>query len=131
METYYYAAWIIYRIDRYFARTPESTTLKAAKYHIAMMVSALLNPDLIPIFDAGDTDAAIKKLKSPKKLRFRVSEKALSQEIESSIASAAELTAGLFQHVLAEGRSLRKDDVRSKRSQEALLEKVKIAQGKR
>ncbi len=32
VEMYYYAAWIIYRIDRYFARTPESTTLKAAKY---------------------------------------------------------------------------------------------------
>ncbi|TYK78061.1 AIPR family protein, partial [Streptococcus pyogenes] len=48
VETYYYAAWIIYRIDRYFARTPESATLKAAKYHIAMMVSALVNPGLIP-----------------------------------------------------------------------------------
>ena len=69
-----------------------------------MMVSALLNPDLIPIFDAGDTDAAIKKLKKlPKKLRFRVSEKALSEEIESSIASAADLTAGIFQNLLAEG----------------------------
>lgn len=127
VETYYYAAWIIYRIDRYFANNPDSTTLKAAKYHIAMMVSALLNSDLIPIFDAGDIDAAIKKLKSPKKLRFRVSDKALSEEVESSIASAAELTAELFQHVLDEGRSLRKDDVRSAQSQEALLEKVKLA----
>jgi hypothetical protein len=47
VETYYYAAWIIYRIDRYFARTPESTILKAAKYHIAMVVSALVNPELV------------------------------------------------------------------------------------
>ena len=31
VEMYYYAAWIIYRIDRYFARTPDSATLKAAK----------------------------------------------------------------------------------------------------
>jgi hypothetical protein len=52
-EAYYYAAWIIYRIDRYFARTPDSTILKAAKYHIAMMVSGLVNPDLIPIFEPG------------------------------------------------------------------------------
>ena len=125
-EAYYYAAWIIYRIDRYFARTPDSTILKAAKYHIAMMVSALVNPDLIPIFEAGDTDDVIRKLKNPKKLRFRISEKRLSEEIETAIAAAADLTAELFQYVLAEGRSLRKDDVRTRRSQDALLEKVKF-----
>ncbi len=66
-ETYYYSAWIIYRIDRYFARTPESTTLKAAKYHIAMMVSALANPEIIPIFEAEDTDAAARQLTKPKR----------------------------------------------------------------
>ncbi|MGI6871259.1 AIPR family protein [Amycolatopsis sp. 3B14] len=124
VETYYYAAWIIYRIDRYFARTPESTTLKAAKYHIAMMVSALVNPGLIPIFEAGDTDAAIKKLENPKKLNFRISEK-LSDDIENAITSAAEVASAEFRDVLDEGRSLRKDDVRSRRSQEALLERVK------
>jgi hypothetical protein len=124
-ETYYYAAWIIYRIDRYFARTPDSTILKAAKYHIAMMVSALVNPDIIPVFEAGDTDAAARKLMRPKKMRFRVADKKLSDEIESTIASAAELTMDHFQTVLAEGRSLRKDDVRSRRSQEALLQRVK------
>ncbi|MEV1057817.1 AIPR family protein [Micromonospora chalcea] len=128
VETYYYAAWIIYRIDRYFARTPEFTTLKAAKYHIAMMVSALVNPGLVPIFEAGDIDAVIKRLKNPKKLRFRVSEKGFAEEIEAAISSAVDLAAGVFQHVLAEGRSLRKDDVRSRRSQEALLEKVKTAE---
>ena len=71
---YYYAAWIIYRIDRYFARTPESTTLKAAKYHVAMMVSAIINPELAPVFEAGDLYATGQRLKKPKKLNFRVSE---------------------------------------------------------
>lgn len=124
VEVYYYAAWIIYRIDRYFARTPDSVTLKAAKYHIAMMVSALVNPELVAIFEASDTDAATKKLEKPRKLVFRISDK-LSEEIESAIVSAAELASTEFQDVLAEGRSLRKDDVRSRRSQEALLERVK------
>jgi hypothetical protein len=124
-ETYYYAAWIIYRIDRYFGRTPDSTILKAAKYHIAMMVSALVNPELISIFEIGDTDVAAQKLVKPKKMRFGVAEVKLSDEIESAIASAAKLTADLFETVLAEGRSLRKDDVRSRRSQELLLQKVK------
>ncbi|PZT98802.1 MAG: hypothetical protein DI630_18695 [Gordonia sp. (in: high G+C Gram-positive bacteria)] len=127
VETYYYAAWIIYRIDRYFARTPDSVTLKAAKYHIAMMVSSLLNPELMAYFQAGDATATAKMLKSPKKFRFRVAEKKLSDEIELAIASAAQLTAQEFQTVLSEGRSLRKDDVRSRRSQEALLKKVKAS----
>lgn len=124
VETYYYAAWIIYRIDRYFARTPESTTLKAAKYHIAMMVSALVNPGLIAVFQSSGSDGAIKKLKNPKGLTFRISD-ILSENIEEAIGSAAELASTEFKDVLAEGRSLRKDDVRSRRSQEALLERVK------
>lgn len=129
-ETYYYAAWIIYRIDRYFARTPASTTLKAAKYHIAMMVSALVNPEIVSVFEAPDTDAAAQKLMKLKKLRSRVADKALSEDIEDAIASAVALTAEVFQAVLAEGRSLRKDDVRSRKSQEALLQKVKAVSDK-
>lgn len=124
-ETYYYAAWIIYRIDRYFARTPEHTTLKAAKYHIAMMVSAIVNPNMIAIFEADDIVAAQAKLTRPKKLTFKVGEKKLAEDIESAISTAASLTAELFKAVLDEGRSLRKDDVRSRRSQEALLQRVR------
>jgi hypothetical protein len=125
-EAYYYAAWIIYRIDRFFARTPDSTTLKAAKYHIAMMVSALVNPEIVPIFEVGDVDTAAKRLLKPKKLRLRVSEKKLADDIEGAIVEAADLASKAFTAVLAEGRSLRKDDVRSRRSQETLLQLVKI-----
>ena len=124
VEMYYYAAWIIYRIDRYFARTPESTTLKAAKYHIAMMVSAIINPELAAVFDRGDLVAIGQRLEKPKKLNFRVSDRVLSEKLEAAIITATERASGVFAAVLAEGRSLRKDDVRSRRSQEALLEKV-------
>ncbi|BCN48255.1 hypothetical protein GS491_20675 [Rhodococcus hoagii] len=127
VETYYYAAWIIYRIDRYFARTPESTILKAAKYHIAMVVSALINPELVAIFEDADIEGTSKKLKKPRKLKFRVMEKALSEQIEAAIVTAAELAADAFKAPLSEGRSLRKDDVRSRRSQESLLEMAKNA----
>lgn len=128
VETYYYAAWIIYRIDRYFARTPESTILKAAKYHIAMVVSVLVNFDLIAIFEgAGDFGGISKQLRSLKKLRFRVTEGALFEDIEAAIVTAVELVVKEFEAPLSEGRSLRKDDVRSRRSQEALLEKAKAA----
>ncbi|WP_410635577.1 AIPR family protein [Amycolatopsis sp. cmx-4-83] len=129
-DTYYYAAWILYRIDRYFARTPESTTLKAAKYHIAMMVSAIINPELIPVFEARDVDVVAQRLKRPKRLRFGVAERKLSEEVEGAIVNAVDLTADLFRDVLESGRSLRKDDVRSRKSQEALLHEVKALQGR-
>lgn len=124
-EAYYYAAWIIYRIDRYFARTPDSTTLKAAKYHIAMMVSAIVNPQIVPIFEDSDVESAAKQLMKSKKLRFRVADKKLSEEIEGAISAAIDVTASFFRGVLDEGRSLRKDDVRSRRSQEMLLRNAK------
>ncbi|QZQ54453.1 AIPR family protein [Curtobacterium sp. TC1] len=126
-EAYYYAAWIIYRLDRYFARTADSTTLKAAKYHMAMMVSASVNPELVGIFEKGDVEAAALRLSKPKKFNFRVSDKKLSDAIEAAIATVMDLTRDHFQTVLSEGRSLRKDDVRSRRSQEALLQRVRAS----
>ena len=125
IETYYYAAWIIYRIDRYFARTPESSTLKAAKYHIAMAVSVLVNPEIIPLFEAADPEGARKWLKNPKKLNFRVTDNVLSEGIEAAIVTAIDIATDVFRTPLSEGRSLRKDDVRSRRSQETMLEQAK------
>jgi hypothetical protein len=124
-EQYYYAAWIIYRIDRFFARTPESTTLKAAKYHIAMMVSALVNANIIPIFELPDVESRAHRLEKPKGLNFRVTEAQLSEAIEEAIAQAVELAGDAFRPVLDEGRSLRRDDVRSRKIQENLLQRVK------
>ncbi|WP_340559471.1 AIPR family protein [Streptomyces sp. GSL17-111] len=66
VEAYYYASWILYRVDRFFARTSDSTTLKAAKYHIAMMVSALIMPRLVPIFEIPDIETARGRLKAAK-----------------------------------------------------------------
>lgn len=127
VEIHYYAAWIIYRIDRYFARTPESTTLKAAKYHIAMAVSVLVNPQFTELFERGALDEIGSNLRKPKKLRFRVMETPLSGEIETAIVTAVKIAANTFSVPLSEGRSLRKDDVRSRRSQELFLEKLKVA----
>lgn len=122
VEAYYYAAWILYRVDRYFARTPDSTTLKAAKYHIAMMVSVIINPEIAKVFEAGDLDSAKTRLVGAKKGQFKVSN---SDRIESAISTAMELATVQFQAVLSEGRSLRKDDVRNRRHQESLLQKAK------
>ena len=125
VEAYYYAAWIIYRIDRYFARTPESSILKAAKYHIAMAISVIVNPEFILVFEAGDPEGARKWLRNPKRLNFRVTEKVLSERIEAAILTSVDLATDVFKTPLSEGRSLRKDDVRSRRSQETMLERAK------
>lgn len=124
VEAYYYAAWIIYRIDRYFARTPASTTIRAAKFHIAMMVSALINPSIIPIFEETDQLKAAERLKESK-VSFGVSGGARGAELEKAIVDAVGVAFNEFSSPLAEGRSLRKDDVRSRRSQENLRIAVK------
>ncbi|WP_181282190.1 AIPR family protein [Arthrobacter woluwensis] len=126
VEYFYYAAWIIYRIDRYFARTSEFTTLKAAKYHIAMVVSALLNPELVPLFESGDVESVATTLTRSKPLKARVAEKSGAGRIEGFIVDAIELAAKVFAGPLSENRSLRKDDVRTRRSQEALLAEVRL-----
>lgn len=125
VEAYYYAAWIIYRIDRYFGRTPTMTTLKAAKYHIAMMVSALVNPNLMPLFDETDAIRVGRTLKTSHNLNFKVSGASRSTDIENSIEAAMAFAAKEFAAPLSQGRSLRKDDVRSRRSQDNLRQMVK------
>lgn len=126
LEAFYYSAWIIYRIDRYFARTAESTVLKAAKYHIAMAVSLLINPSFNDIFQLSDTAEANRVLGRSRKMKFKVSDEnsKLSEEIESAISTAIEIAKIVFDAPLSEGRSLRKDDVRTIRSQEAMREKA-------
>jgi hypothetical protein len=89
-----------------------------------MMVSAIINPELAAVFERGDLVATSQRLEKPKKLNFRVSDRGLAENLEAAIITATERASEVFAGVLAEGRSLRKDDVRSRRSQEALLEKV-------
>lgn len=125
IEIYYYAAWIIYRIDRYFARTQESTTLKAAKYHMAMVVSAIINSKLVDIFECEDVRDKVNLLKKPKKINFRAADNDLNERIEKAIVTADAFARKAFGSPLAEGRSLRKDDVRSLRGQEEMLKMAK------
>lgn len=126
VEMYYYSAWILYRIDRYFSRTPDRAVLKAAKYHIAMMVSVIVNPEFSLIFENGDTKRAAYKLEKPRRLTFQVTKRKLADDIESAIVTAMQITADFFGTILSQGRSLRKDDVRSRQHQEALLAKAKV-----
>lgn len=124
VEAYFYAAWILYRVERYFARTTESTALKAAKYHIAMMVSVIINPDMASVFEAGDIDSSKNRLVKAKKRQYDVAD---SERIESAISKAMDIAAEQFRNVLSEGRSLRKDDVRNRRHQDTLLQRAKLA----
>ncbi|WP_166649164.1 hypothetical protein [Naumannella halotolerans] len=92
-----------------------------------MMVSVIINPQIAAVFEAKDLESAKSRLASAKRVQFKVTD---SNRIELAISKAMELASAQFQTVLSEGRSLRKDDVRNRRHQEALLEKAKAVQPK-
>lgn len=121
VEMYYFAAWIVYRTDRYLARTPEHNNVRAAKYHIAMLVSALVTPEIIKVFES---DNEVRKLiKKPN--MFNLDKLKLAEKIEKAIPQATNLITEEFESVLEAGRSLRKDDIRAQQHQIRLLERVK------
>ncbi|WP_136192835.1 AIPR family protein [Actinomyces procaprae] len=124
VEAYYYAAWIVYRIERYFAREASRSALKAAKYHIAMLVSVMAVPKLAVCFNANDKSVLQHTLKNVKYFSKIDSDDELRQKIESAIPDAASLVEKHFEDVLREGRSLRKDDVRSRKHQTELFTQV-------
>ncbi|WP_226347222.1 AIPR family protein [Agilicoccus flavus] len=124
VEMYYYAAWIVYRIERLFGRSQDRAVLKAAKYHLAMMVSACTFPELVPYFEQESPRRLQEALAKMKIFQGSDRDGRTQQAIEEAIGLAVELSLNEFQPVLAEGRSLRKDDVRSRRIQEVLLKKM-------
>lgn len=121
---YYYAAWIIYRVDRYFGRNLELSTLRAAKYHIAMASSLMMNNSLLPIFESSVEHLSGGQRKVLDRLKLEVESDRLSDQLERAIEEAVDLAQKVFEGPLSEGRSLRKDDVRNRRSQEAMLDEV-------
>lgn len=126
VQAYFYAAWIIYRIDRFFARTPDVAAVKAAKYHIAMMTSAQLNPALVNFFRSNETTPAVNFLSLPRQkgVNFDLSSDTRRAQVDDAIVKAVEIVQEEYSHALAEGRSLRKDDVRSRKNEEDLLSKL-------
>lgn len=129
VEMYYYAAWIVYRIDRHLARNSNYSALKAAKYHIAMMVSCIVNPKFMHLFgtsssNIGENLRKSKNNNSPNKvIDFNVEN--ISKAIESAIESSSKMIQNEFKNILDQGRSLQKDDVRSRQHQQKLLDKIK------
>lgn len=122
VEAYYYAAWLVYRVDRYFARTQDRSVLRAAKYHIAMMVSSMLLGDFASQFAKEDTRGIAEALARSRQFDRIDTNSPMRSQIEDLIPKAAGITEDYFSLPLAEGRSLRKDDVRSRRHQQALLQ---------
>lgn len=120
-EMYYYAAFVIYRVDRFIARNPSYAVLKAARYHIGMMVSAMVIPDLVAIFEQPKSSSNKLKLPSESKFTGLHSGGDLYGKIEKAIEEAAAIVAERYADVLETGRSLRKDDVRSNTQQVELL----------
>lgn len=125
VEIYYYAAFVMYRIDRYLARTTDASGLTAAKYHLGMLTSAFAVPELLTIFEAEDPTANWSKILKPTQFDGLDTVGRLYRKIEDAIPKAVKLVSDQFAHILGTGRSLRKDDIRSLAVQRALLATVR------
>ena len=127
-ELFYYAAWVTYRVERHIARTADHSVLRAAKYHIAMMASAIALPEFIINFEEEDGEKiqdSLTKMKSS--LRKKLKAAPNNQErIDAAISISANETYDYFASTLQEeGGSLRKDHVRGLQHQKALLARVR------
>ncbi|MEU7141695.1 AIPR family protein [Nocardia sp. NPDC046473] len=116
---YYVSAWIVYRIESYFRRTRdifEIQVLKAAKYHIAMLVAVQSFPDFAKIY------ADRSERKTMQSIAQKTSTGQWKEGIDEGVEAAVSLVRAHFAEVVSEGRSLRKDDVRARKVQTDLLE---------
>lgn len=122
LELYFYSAWILYQIDTYFRRFPEDSVIKVCKYYIATMVSAALNDPLRTTFlSAESNEQRIKTVQRMNRDQFRIDE-LQTERIRELIREACETTRELFAETLAEGKSLKKDNVRRGSTQKDLLQ---------
>lgn len=136
LPAFYFAAWIMYRVDSYFNRNKNTETfaVRAARYHIAMITSVITIPDLketFTSFSSSSTDStgtvqrAIKDLKKIKVFNKNSDlSSQMSKTIETNIEKAIEITMDYFEGALQSDGHLRKDDVRSKTVQNDLFERI-------
>lgn len=136
LPAFYFAAWIMYRVDSYFNRTKDKRTfaVRAARYHIAMITSVVTIPELKKTFkvfsssSTGSTSTVQGAIKGLKKIKVFNKDSELSSQmletIETNIDKAIEITKDYFEDALQSGDHLRKDHVRSKTVQNDLLERI-------
>ena len=122
LELYFYSAWILYQIDTYFRRLSEDSVIKVCKYYIATMVSAALNDTLRTTFlSAESNEQRIKTVQRMNRDQFRIDE-LQTERIRGLIREACETTREFFAETLADGKSLKKDNVRRGSTQKDLLQ---------
>lgn len=118
---YFMSAWIVYRVESYFRRrdTLGNQALKAAKYHVAMLVAAQTFPELVKVYDDRNQRKILQAVQQ------QASNGKWKESIDQSVENAVQVVRNHFTAVINEGRSLRKDDVRARKVQTDLLEAVK------
>lgn len=121
VELYFYSAWILYQIDTYFRRPSEDSVVKVCKYYIATIVSAALNDRLRATFLNSDSnEQRIRTVQRMKRKDFKIDD-AQTEKIRGLIREACETTRAFFAETLADGKSLKKDNVRRGSTQKDLL----------
>lgn len=117
---FYFSALVVYRVERALVR-PEASGLKPAKYHIAMLASRLVMPDL------EDLVSDLSNGKRQKRIESLIDAAGWALKLNEAVRTAIDIVRGHFSGIL-ESKSLVKDDVRSKKVQQALYAELNGSQ---
>ena len=110
---FYFAALVIYRVERALVR-PDAAGIKPAKYHIAMMASRIAAPKLEELVASLPVDK-----KRQKEIEKIIDKGEWASRLNDAVSQAIDIVRNYFSDILEE-KSLVKDDVRSKKVQQAL-----------
>lgn len=117
---FYFSALVVYRVERALVR-PEASGLKPAKYHIAMLASRLVMPEL------EDLVSDLSNGKRQKRIESLIDAAGWALKLNEAVRTAIDIVRGHFSGIL-ESKSLVKDDVRSKKVQQALYAELNGSQ---
>lgn len=121
---YYYAAFLSYRIDAFFNRNRnnEFSRVSIARFHIAMLASVMLAPDLESIFRKQPGKVTSKELSKIAFFKDPAANKDLEKIVDEHIEKAATTVLKFYKSRVADGSSLLKDHVRGNTVQIDLLD---------
>lgn len=116
LELYYYAALVNYKVERRLAQ--DDSGIRAAKYHLDMLTSYIAFPKIEQLFGGG-AKGSIKK-----SIAKKVSVSAAEEKIQNALECSVDIVCSYFEDKL-KVKSLIKDDVRSNKTQDELLNLAK------
>lgn len=118
VSIYFFACWILYRVEHYFRRFQDDKKVQAAKYHIAMLAAVQIFPPLYEIYQGN------KSPKDYKKLVKYLDNSEWQGQVDDAVNIAVDIVKDYFSEKI-ENRALLRHDVRYRYNQKELREKLR------